>query len=225
MGKALYMTAKKAQDSKKAKTGHKNENRPKPESKLKPKSVRTQERIASKALGLFEAQGYRKTTIPAICKAAGVSRSTFFHYFKSKADILQGYRSTFADNLAEFAETLPKNYTAREKVRALLMYDAEQNLERGEKLRTAIVCSLDMDPEFRDSHDRVFTYTKPVYAKVLKESYPQADPAYCEKVALLITRVYWMTWRSCIFMRDDYDFKQELSDSLDIIWDGVNFPS
>ncbi|WP_418237377.1 hypothetical protein, partial [Ellagibacter isourolithinifaciens] len=59
----------------------------------------------------------------------------------------------------------------------------------------------------------------PLYARVLRESNPQVSEEYCEKVALLITRLYWMIWQSCILMRDPYDFEQELMDSLDMVWD------
>lgn len=184
------------------------------------KSERTKERISRTAFQLFEQNGFRQTTIPEICEAAGVSRSTFFHYFKSKAAILSDYRFGFADYLEKESYHLPADLSGKEKVRRLLLLDADQNLERGGMLRQAIISSLDNDPEFRESHDRTFEKVPPIYARILRESFPDADPAYCDKVALLITRLYWMIWRSCILMRDPYDFKQELSDSLDMIWDG-----
>lgn len=186
------------------------------------KSERTKERIFRRAFELFEKDGFRKTTIPAICEAAGVSRSTFFHYFKSKAAILSDYRFGFADYLQRAAEELPNDLSGKEKVRTLLLIDAEQNLERGAMLRQAIISSIDEDPEFRASHDRTFSKVPPIYARILKESNPDASEEYCERVALLIVRLYWMIWRSCILMRDPYDFKQELSDSLDLIWDGID---
>lgn len=186
------------------------------------KSERTKERIFRTAFELFEKDGFRKTTIPAICEAAGVSRSTFFHYFKSKAAILSEYRFGFAEYLEEASKNLPSDLSGKEKVRALLLIDAEQNLERGAMLRQAIISSLDDDPEFRASHDRTFEKIPPIYARILKESNPHASADYCDRVALLIVRLYWMIWRSCILMRDPYDFKKELSDSLDLIWDGID---
>lgn len=184
------------------------------------KSERTKERIFQTAFRLFEENGFRKTTIPDICEEAHVSRSTFFHYFKSKAAILSEYRFGFADYLEKASRELPPDLSGKEKVRRLLLLDADQNIERGAMLRQAIISSLDDDPEFRESHDRTFEKVPPIYARILRESFPDADPAYCDKIALLIVRLYWMIWRSCILMRDPYDFKQELSDSLDLIWDG-----
>lgn len=186
------------------------------------KAERTKDRIFRSAFELFEQNGYRQTTIPLICEKADVSRSTFFHYFKSKDSILADYRFKFADRLAEIAEELPSDLTGKERVRALLLADAEQCLQNASMLRQAIISSYDRDPEFRASHDRTFQKVPPIYAKVLKEANPDASDEYCSRVALLITRLYWEIWTSCIIMRDSYDFKKELSDSLDLVWEGIN---
>lgn len=46
------------------------------------------ERVVDAALVLFEEEGYAATTVDAIAGRAGVSRRTFFHYFRSKDDVL-----------------------------------------------------------------------------------------------------------------------------------------
>jgi AcrR family transcriptional regulator len=48
----------------------------------------TSERIIEKGLKLFVKNGYEATTLDAITEAAGISRRTFFYYFKSKEGIL-----------------------------------------------------------------------------------------------------------------------------------------
>jgi AcrR family transcriptional regulator len=48
----------------------------------------TSERIIEKGLKLFVKNGYEATTLDAIAAAAGISRRTFFSYFRSKEDIL-----------------------------------------------------------------------------------------------------------------------------------------
>lgn len=52
----------------------------------------TFERIMEKGLKLFVKNGYEATTLDAIAQAAGISRRTFFYYFKSKEDILLAAR-------------------------------------------------------------------------------------------------------------------------------------
>ena len=48
----------------------------------------TTQRIVDAALRLFIANGYDATTLDAIAAEAGISRRTFFYYFKSKDEIL-----------------------------------------------------------------------------------------------------------------------------------------
>jgi len=43
--------------------------------------------IAHAAARLFAAQGYEATTISQICRAAGISAGSLFHYFPSKRDL------------------------------------------------------------------------------------------------------------------------------------------
>jgi AcrR family transcriptional regulator len=48
----------------------------------------TRQRIAEVGLRLFLANGYQGTTLDAVAAEAGISRRTFFSYFKSKDDIV-----------------------------------------------------------------------------------------------------------------------------------------
>jgi AcrR family transcriptional regulator len=48
----------------------------------------TSERIIEKGLKLFVKNGFEATTLDAIAAAAGISRRTFFYYFRSKEGIL-----------------------------------------------------------------------------------------------------------------------------------------
>jgi AcrR family transcriptional regulator len=52
----------------------------------------TLHRIAEQGLKLFLAHGYETTTLDAIAEAAGISRRTFFYYFKSKEEILLAWQ-------------------------------------------------------------------------------------------------------------------------------------
>src|SRR5580692_1923288 len=54
----------------------------------------TLDRIAEVGLRLFVKNGYEATTLDAIAAAAGISRRTFFYYFKSKEDVLLAARDS-----------------------------------------------------------------------------------------------------------------------------------
>ena len=66
----------------------------------------TSERIVEKGLKLFVKNGFEATTLDAIAQAAGISRRTFFYYFKSKEDILlaahdSGFREALRPTLLD----------------------------------------------------------------------------------------------------------------------------
>jgi AcrR family transcriptional regulator len=60
----------------------------------------TLRRIAEAGMRLFTANGFEATTLDAIAAEAGISRRTFFHYFKSKDDILLSMQRVYDDALA-----------------------------------------------------------------------------------------------------------------------------
>lgn len=64
------------------------------------KKAKTRHAIEARALELFLDKGYEATTIDAITAACDISPRTFFRYFSSKDDILQG------DNDARLARLL-----------------------------------------------------------------------------------------------------------------------
>jgi AcrR family transcriptional regulator len=57
----------------------------------------TLQRIAETALKLFLSNGYEATTLEAIAEEAGISRRTFFYYFKSKEEILLAWQGGFKE--------------------------------------------------------------------------------------------------------------------------------
>lgn len=58
------------------------------ESRRERKKRLTRQRIVEVALGLFEKQGYEKTTVAQIAAEADIDPQTFFNYFRSKDEVL-----------------------------------------------------------------------------------------------------------------------------------------
>jgi AcrR family transcriptional regulator len=61
---------------------------PKKEGRREQKRQETLQRVTEIGMKLFVARGFEGTTLDDIAKAAGISRRTFFYYFKSKEEIL-----------------------------------------------------------------------------------------------------------------------------------------
>lgn len=52
------------------------------------RATQTREHIRDVAIGLFEQQGLRATTVEEIARAAGIAPRTFFRYFPTKEDVV-----------------------------------------------------------------------------------------------------------------------------------------
>jgi AcrR family transcriptional regulator len=91
----------------------------------------TRQRIAEAGQRLFLANGYEGTTLDAIAAEAGISRRTFFSYFKSKDDILlswqdAGWAGLHADLLKASPDAPPLDAVQDVMVKNISRYTTEQ---------------------------------------------------------------------------------------------------
>ncbi len=78
------------------------------------------------ALELFASEGFAAVTADQIAEAAGISRRTFFRYFRSKEDILLGDRKRFEDTLAHALERAPRDLPIINALRDTLVALSEE---------------------------------------------------------------------------------------------------
>lgn len=81
------------------------------------KKRETKKRITETGVGLFLKQGIDQTTLDEIAVAAGISRRTFFHYFKSKDEILLSLLSGMGEMLTEAVRKAPDHSAPMNAVR------------------------------------------------------------------------------------------------------------
>jgi AcrR family transcriptional regulator len=81
----------------------------------------TLQRITDAGTRLFIAHGYDGTTLDAIAAEAGISRRTFFSYFKSKDEILLAMQAGLGDMLAAGLAQEPPGQTPLQAVRNVLV--------------------------------------------------------------------------------------------------------
>lgn len=91
----------------------------------------TLQRISDSALRLFAAHGYEATTLDAIAEAAGISRRTFFYYFKSKEEILAAWQKGLPDAfraaiLAQSTDQSPLDVVRNAHLKLMANYDRGQ---------------------------------------------------------------------------------------------------
>jgi AcrR family transcriptional regulator len=77
----------------------------------------TLQRITEAGICLFIEKGYDATTIEEISAAAGISRRTFFYYFKSKDDVLLSLQSGMGAMIADAVRSAPKDKQPLDTIR------------------------------------------------------------------------------------------------------------
>jgi AcrR family transcriptional regulator len=87
------------------------------------RSHETKRALVQAAMALWRTNGYAKTTVADICRAAGVSRALFYFYFPAKEDVL-------------FEVGLLSTRAAQKTVRSLLQTDYEVDAVIAEALRS-----------------------------------------------------------------------------------------
>jgi AcrR family transcriptional regulator len=81
----------------------------------------TKEKITEAALQLFEQKGYHAVTIDKIVKMSGTSKGTFYHYYKSKDELLYTIHDYFITYVVDKAtEAYEKWQTPTERLNAII---------------------------------------------------------------------------------------------------------
>ncbi|WP_449394484.1 TetR/AcrR family transcriptional regulator [Devosia riboflavina] len=81
----------------------------------------TRQRIVDAGLKLFGTNGYEATTLDAIAAEAGISRRTFFHYFKSKDEILISMQAGLGEQLSAALRAQPADRRPLAALRAAML--------------------------------------------------------------------------------------------------------
>jgi AcrR family transcriptional regulator len=130
----------------------------------------TSERIIEKGLKLFVKNGYEATTLDAIAEAAGISRRTFFYYFKSKEDILlAAHDSGFREALRPAMIEEPPDQIPLDAVKSCLIKLAS----RYETEESVVFDRLMLSTEaLRARKEAVFVETEQILLEAMCELWP-----------------------------------------------------
>lgn len=88
-----------------------------PEGLRERKRRETLKRITDAGMCLFIEKGYEATTLDDIAAEAGISRRTFFYYFKSKDDILLSLQSGMGDMIVDALQHAPRDRRPLDAIR------------------------------------------------------------------------------------------------------------
>lgn len=77
------------------------------------------EKILHAAMAEFTTAGYNKTSVNKLIEITGLSKGTFYHYFKSKEEVLDAIINTFTDQLAHFVQLNIEKYRDQNAIEVL----------------------------------------------------------------------------------------------------------
>ena len=110
---------------------------------------RTAEAIVAGALGLFEEQGFERTTVDQIAEAAEISRRTFFRYFADKEEVFFAEDERLLDLIHDTLDAAPDGEPvldlARRATRALAEHSAAEPERRLARAHARVQAQLEHD--------------------------------------------------------------------------------
>ena len=132
------------------------------------RSHETKRSLVAAAMALWRANGYARTTVADICRAAGVSKALFYFYFPRKEDVLfeVGVLSTEAAHSAA-AEMLTKPYDIPAVIRAVLA--SLEDTMRGSPPELIIEAILEGYRQALAGHDHL-ERTSVIFAEVFERA-------------------------------------------------------
>jgi len=160
------------------------------------KRQETLQRITAAGVKLFSTKGYDETTLDEVAAAAGISRRTFFHYFKSKDDILlslqRGMGERVVAALADQPAGAPPLEAARDALLSVLAPMATDDLLAIDKLmRSSEAVQARKHASYKQDEETLFA--------ALRARYQDENPMILRLVATLsvtLGRVAIDTWLS-----------------------------
>ncbi len=95
--------------------------------------------IVGAAASQFAAHGFNRTTTAGICREAGISSGTFFHYFPTKVAVLVATLESGCNDLRSALERIEHSASGLE---AVLKYAAEAEIELADSSYPVFVAGL-----------------------------------------------------------------------------------
>ncbi|HEY6572054.1 MAG TPA: TetR/AcrR family transcriptional regulator [Candidatus Eisenbacteria bacterium] len=155
-------------------------------------------RLLDAALRDIREKGYSATTVDDICAAAGLSKGSFFHYFKSKEELALAAAEHFASMAEGLFSTAPYRRATDPLERLLGYVDFRSAILRGELpeftclLGTMVQETYETHPAIRAACDRYITGHAAEVAKDIAEAkrlYAPEAPWTAESLSLYIQAV------------------------------------
>ena len=130
--------------------------------------------IINTANSLFMKYGIRRVSVEELCREAGVSKMTFYKYFKNKKDLVKSLILQFvSEGMEKYRNTMAQNIPYMEKVKRII----QQKMDGTENLSQEFVTELsrNVDPEIADFYNTRVQETLQAVMQDLIDAQKQGD--------------------------------------------------
>lgn len=148
------------------------------------KKRETKKRITERGIALFLKQGIDQTTLDEIAAAAGISRRTFFYYFKSKDEILLSMLSGMGEMLTNAVRKAPDQSTpmiaARDAVLSVCnTIPSSEMIELDRLMRTS--------PSVQARKQAFYVQQEAEIYEALRERWPEPDTSTVLRMVAMVS--------------------------------------
>lgn len=131
-----------------------------PEPKMtmrKQQALATREKIFNTAFRLMTEKGFDNITVDEICSESGVAKGSFYHYFRSKDDIVIETYKIIDQEYSDEVRALPYDMSSIEKILATVGFQAKYATNKGVAfVRQIYKSQLESGTDFFISEDRPY---------------------------------------------------------------------
>ena len=183
-------------------------------------AIETRERIYNTAFRLMTENGFDNITVDQICSESGVSKGSFYHYFKSKDDIvIETYKivdQQYSDEVME----LPEDMGSFEKILATVGFQAKYARKKGVAfVRQIYKSQLESGTDFFISEERpYFKILRITIEEGIKRGEIKSEFSAIELTRWIISFSRGITYDWCLH-DGDYDIEKVMDTAFRIIID------
>jgi AcrR family transcriptional regulator len=164
-----------------------------------PRRELVRQELLTKAAEVFEKKGYGQATILDVAQAMQLSRSSLYHYFKSKEEILEALVQEHTEAAAEkleqrFSRTAPSTV---EQLRELLTNSINGRLTGGARLRVLDQLAAEMSGPIKQKFEHGRRRILDLYTRLIQRGIDAGElrPLDARTAALAILGIAsWTSW-------------------------------
>jgi TetR/AcrR family fatty acid metabolism transcriptional regulator len=185
-------------------------------------AAETREKIFDTAFRLITAKGFDNVTVEEIAKESGVAKGLFYHYFKSKDDIVIETYMIIDKSYGQFYSEHASQCNSIERILLTVIFQARYATKLGiDFVRQIYKSQLYAGTEFFISNERPFyTILRDAVSAAQQEGTIRSDVSAETLADIVLSCGRGMLYDWCLH-NGDYDLEERMTSQLSIIIQGL----